>query len=131
MNFQPINPKPFLQSLLNKQVIVKLKFNSIEYHGKLLSIDNYMNLLMDKDVKEVNGKTREVSPLGDEMFIRCNNVLWICEEKEEKEEEKRDKSEKDEKSDDKQKNKKEKNSKKDNKDNNNKAEIESADVAMN
>ena len=160
MNFQPINPKPFLQSLLNKQVIVKLKFNSIEYHGKLLSIDNYMNLLMDKDVKEVNGKTREVSPLGDEMFIRCNNVLWICEDKkekkdekeksddkeksdnkekkddkekkDEKEKEKKDKSEKSEKSDDKQKkNKKERNSKKDNKDNNDKTEIESADVDMN
>ncbi|VEU22025.1 DEKNAAC103013 [Brettanomyces naardenensis] len=81
MSFQPINPKPFLQSLVNKQVVVKLKFNDIEYHGKLLSIDNYMNLLLDKDAQEVNSKTSETSPLGDELFIRCNNVLWVSEEK--------------------------------------------------
>lgn len=80
MSFQPVNPKPFLQSLLKKQVIVKLKFNNIEYHGKLLSTDNYMNLLLDKDVKEVNKKTGKSEPLGDQIFIRCNNVLWIGED---------------------------------------------------
>ncbi|GME85817.1 unnamed protein product [Ambrosiozyma monospora] len=83
MSFQPINPKPFLQSLVNKTVIVKLKFNNIEYQGTLLSVDNYMNLLLDKDVKEIditkNSSEDAVTELGDELFIRCNNVLWVSE----------------------------------------------------
>ncbi|GME78265.1 unnamed protein product [Ambrosiozyma monospora] len=83
MSFQPINPKPFLQSLVSKTVIVKLKFNNIEYHGTLLSVDNYMNLLLDKDVKEIditkNSNEDAVTELGDELFIRCNNVLWVSE----------------------------------------------------
>lgn len=77
MSFQPINPKPFLQSLVRKKVLVKLKFNEIEYEGTLESVDNYMNLLLGEDVMEVNGKTDEKTELGDELFIRCNNVLWV------------------------------------------------------
>ncbi|GME75670.1 unnamed protein product [[Candida] boidinii] len=96
MSFQPVNPKPYLTSLINSQVVVKLKFNNIEYHGKLLSIDNYMNLLLDSNVKEYNLEKPDDEPvsLGNELFIRCNNVLWIGEEQEiEKEEENEDKEE--------------------------------------
>ncbi|CDK26285.1 unnamed protein product [Kuraishia capsulata CBS 1993] len=90
MSFQPINPKPFLNSLVDKKVVVKLKFNKIEYHGKLISVDNYMNLLLDEDTLEYDlsakGKTQgEIlatggTPLKHEIFIRCNNVLWIGED---------------------------------------------------
>ncbi|KAH3666468.1 hypothetical protein OGAPHI_003464 [Ogataea philodendri] len=80
MSFQPINPKPYLQSLINKQVVLKLKFNNIEYHGKLLSVDNYMNLLLDKDVKEIETSSGTTTELGDELFVRCNNVLWVGEQ---------------------------------------------------
>ncbi|XVF34211.1 hypothetical protein REPUB_Repub18cG0039400 [Reevesia pubescens] len=39
----PVNPKPFLNNLTGKTVIVKLKWG-MEYKGILASIDSYMNL---------------------------------------------------------------------------------------
>lgn len=82
MSFQPLNPKPFLSSLVNQNIIVKLKFNSIEYRGKLLSYDNYMNLLLDLNTVEydVSKSETEGTPIENEIFIRCNNVLWIGED---------------------------------------------------
>lgn len=41
--FVPVNPKPFLNELTGKPVIVKLKFGG-EYKGYLVSVDAYMNL---------------------------------------------------------------------------------------
>lgn len=38
-----LNPKPFLNGLTGKQVVVKLKWG-MEYKGVLLSVDAYMNL---------------------------------------------------------------------------------------
>ena len=38
-----VNPKPFLNDLTGKDVIVKLKWG-MEYEGKLLSVDSYMNV---------------------------------------------------------------------------------------
>ena len=40
---QPVNPKPFLQDLTGKPVIVKLKWGQ-EYKGFLVSTDSYMNV---------------------------------------------------------------------------------------
>lgn len=39
----PVNPKPFLNELTGKQVVVKLKWG-MEYKGYLVSTDAYMNL---------------------------------------------------------------------------------------
>ena len=39
----PINPKPFLNGLTGKAVMVKLKWGH-EYKGYLVSVDAYMNL---------------------------------------------------------------------------------------
>lgn len=39
----PINPKPFLIDLIDKPVIVKLKWG-MEYHGILVAFDGYMTL---------------------------------------------------------------------------------------
>ena len=39
----PINPKPFLNGLTGKPVMVKLKWG-MEYKGYLVSVDGYMNL---------------------------------------------------------------------------------------
>ena len=38
-----VNPKPFLNDLTGKNVLVKLKWG-MEYEGKLLSVDSYMNV---------------------------------------------------------------------------------------
>lgn len=87
MSFQPINPKPYINSLINQRVVVKLKFSGTEYHGTLLSVDNYMNLLLDKDVIEISTSELGEAPdlnkgvkLENELFVRCNNVLWIGKE---------------------------------------------------
>lgn len=39
----PLNPKPFLNALTGKPVMVKLKWG-MEYKGYLVSVDGYMNL---------------------------------------------------------------------------------------
>lgn len=69
----PINPKPFLQDLLQQKVLVRLKWGQ-EYTGTLQSIDNYMNLQLLNTEEFVDGKS--TGALG-EVLIRCNNVLWI------------------------------------------------------
>ena len=45
----PLNPKPFLNGLTGKPVIVKLKWG-MDYKGYLVSVDAYMNL----QVSELN-----------------------------------------------------------------------------
>lgn len=56
-------------------MIVRLKWG-IEYQGKLVSFDKYMNLQL-KDTEEViAGQT--TGKLG-EILIRCNNVLFVKE----------------------------------------------------
>lgn len=78
----PINPKPFLNDLLHKEIRVRLKWGQ-EYTGKLQSIDNYMNLQLLDTTEYVDG-TNPTS-LG-EVMIRCNNVLWIKSEDDKMEE---------------------------------------------
>ena len=68
-----INPKPFLADLAGKEVTVKLKWG-MEYTGKLLSFDSYMNLQLGDTEEIVDGKN--VGRLG-EILVRCNNVLYI------------------------------------------------------
>ncbi|CAD6886218.1 unnamed protein product [Tilletia controversa] len=75
LSFTPINPKPFLQAQTGKQVLVRLKWG-MEYKGFLVSTDNYMNLQLANTEEIENGKSNGM--LG-EVFIRCNNVLYIRE----------------------------------------------------
>ena len=44
MSFAPINPRPMLENLVSKQVLVRLKWGEVEYKGTLVSIDSYMNI---------------------------------------------------------------------------------------
>lgn len=79
--FQPINPKPFLKTLVNKPVVVRLKWNRTEYKGTLVSVDNYMNLQLEQTHEIVReGDEVKEEPIG-EIFIRCNNVLFVREVK--------------------------------------------------
>lgn len=69
----PINPKPFLNSLTGKPVMVKLKWGQ-EYRGYLVSVDGYMNLQLANTEEFVEGNC--TGTLG-EVLVRCNNVLYI------------------------------------------------------
>jgi len=74
----PINPKPFLNSMTGKSIIVRLKWGP-EYKGYLVSVDGYMNIQMAQVEEFVNGEF--AGNLG-EVLIRCNNVLYIRQDEE-------------------------------------------------
>ncbi|KAL3280874.1 hypothetical protein HHI36_004102 [Cryptolaemus montrouzieri] len=78
----PINPKPFLNSLTGKAVMVKLKWGH-EYKGYLVSADGYMNLQLAQAEEFVDGAS---SGMLGEVLIRCNNILFIRGAEEEDEE---------------------------------------------
>lgn len=52
----PINPKPFLNSLTGKAVMVKLKWGH-EYKGYLVSVDGYMNLQLANTEEFIEGNS--------------------------------------------------------------------------
>lgn len=100
----PINPKPFLNSLTGKAVMVKLKWGH-EYKGYLVSVDGYMNLQLANTEEYIDGSATGknisiVSARNDigmmfffvfagnlgEVLVRCNNVLFIRGAEEEDEE---------------------------------------------
>ncbi|KAJ7068093.1 hypothetical protein C8F01DRAFT_1116831 [Mycena amicta] len=72
-NVNPVNPKPFLQELTGKPVFVRLKWG-LEYKGFLVSTDGFMNLQLANTEEFQDGQSN--GTLG-EVFIRCNNVLYI------------------------------------------------------
>jgi len=73
MTTLPMNPKPFLNGLTGKPVLVKLKWG-MEYKGYLVSVDGYMNMQLANTEEYVDGSCS--GHLG-EILIRCNNVLYI------------------------------------------------------
>ncbi|RYO93261.1 hypothetical protein DL766_001381 [Monosporascus sp. MC13-8B] len=74
MSFVPVNPRPMLQDLVNKDIVVRLKWGETEYKGRLVSIDSYMNIQLTNAQEFIDQKF--TSDLG-QILIRCNNVLWI------------------------------------------------------
>ncbi|KAL7252846.1 hypothetical protein ACSBR1_007406 [Camellia fascicularis] len=74
LNLWLLNPKPFLNNLTGKKVIVKLKWG-MEYKGFLVSVDSYMNLQLANSEEYIEGQF--TGNLG-EILIRCNNVLYLC-----------------------------------------------------
>ncbi|KAI8850559.1 hypothetical protein BC829DRAFT_389040 [Chytridium lagenaria] len=73
--FTPINPKPFLNGLTGKPVIIKLKWG-MEYKGYLLSVDSYMNVQVRLANAEEYIDGASTGALG-EVLIRCNNILYV------------------------------------------------------
>ncbi|KAF5293089.1 hypothetical protein FQA39_LY13699 [Lamprigera yunnana] len=69
----PINPKPYLNGLTGKAVLVKLKWGP-EYKGYLVSVDGYMNIQLANAEEFIDSSS--TGSLG-EVLIRCNNVLYI------------------------------------------------------
>ncbi|MCJ1370778.1 hypothetical protein MMC20_001991 [Loxospora ochrophaea] len=74
MSFVPLNPRPMLQSLINEDVIIRLKWGQTEYKGRLISVDSYMNIQLSNTEEFIDNKS--TGSLG-QVLIRCNNVLWI------------------------------------------------------
>ncbi|EEH41969.2 DUF866 domain-containing protein [Paracoccidioides lutzii Pb01] len=72
--FIPMNPRPFLQSLISEDIVVRLKWGHTEYKGQLISVDSYMNIQLSNTEEFIDGKS--TGSLG-QVLIRCNNVLWI------------------------------------------------------
>ena len=66
-------PLTTLQKNTKKNVIVRLK-NDIEYKGRMLNVDSYMNLIMTDAEELKDGKTTE--KFG-RVILRGNNVLFI------------------------------------------------------
>ena len=66
-------PLTTLQKNTKKNVVVRLK-NDIEYKGKMLNVDSYMNLIMT-DAEEL--KDGKVTEKFGRVILRGNNVLFI------------------------------------------------------
>ncbi|KAJ3146855.1 hypothetical protein HDU86_008351 [Geranomyces michiganensis] len=73
MSFVPVNPKPFLNELTGKPIMVRLKWGQ-EYKGFLVSVDSYMNLQLASTEEYIDGVS--TGALG-EVLVRCNNILYI------------------------------------------------------
>lgn len=78
MSLNVINPKPFIKELVGTKVLIKLKFNNTSYKGILNASDNYFNISLSDPEEIVDGTS---TPLGNDLFIRCNNVLYIQQSK--------------------------------------------------
>ena len=66
-------PLTTLQKNTKKNVIVRLK-NDIEYKGRMVNVDSYMNLIMTDAEELKDGKP--VEKFG-RVILRGNNVLFI------------------------------------------------------
>ena len=66
-------PLTTLQKNTKKNVIVRLK-NDIEYKGRMINVDSYMNLIMTDAEELKDGKA--VEKFG-RVILRGNNVLFI------------------------------------------------------
>ncbi|XP_006874104.1 PREDICTED: small nuclear ribonucleoprotein F-like [Chrysochloris asiatica] len=69
----PLNPKPFLNGLTGKPVIVEFKWG-MEYKGCLVSVGGYLNMQLVNTEEYIGGALS--GHLG-EVLIRFNNVLYI------------------------------------------------------
>jgi small nuclear ribonucleoprotein len=73
MSIQPKKPLNILQKMLDKEVVVRLKSN-IEYHGKMVNVDIYMNMILEGTKEFSQGQ--QVTNYGT-VIIRGNNVLFV------------------------------------------------------
>lgn len=72
-----VNPRPFIHDLTGKQVVVRLKWGQ-EYVGLLVSVDAYMNFMLEGAEEWLDSGKTKAGRVG-EMMIRCNNVLYVRE----------------------------------------------------
>ena len=53
---------------VNQAVIIRLKWGQTEYHGRLMSVDSYMNIQLANTEEYIDGKN--TGTLG-QVLIRC------------------------------------------------------------
>ncbi|VVT53301.1 uncharacterized protein SAPINGB_P003504 [Magnusiomyces paraingens] len=70
---QRYDPSSFLHEITGNNVIVKLH-SGIEYHGRLQSVDGFMNIALESTKEVINKK--EIMDWGD-VFLRGHNVIYI------------------------------------------------------
>ena len=71
----PMNPKPFLNGLTGKPVLVKLKWG-MEYKGYLVSVDGYMNLQVNSSPGPICSKP--TMSLVNVSNFKCFKNISIC-----------------------------------------------------
>lgn len=69
----PINPKPFLNGLTGKAVIIKLKWGH-EYKGYLVSVDGYMNM----QLANTEEHTADGQVTGNTIFTYLISITSKC-----------------------------------------------------
>ena len=69
-NKRPLNA---LMKNLNSNIVVKLK-NDIEYRGRMVKCDTYMNIILDGASEFYESNC--IANYGN-VFIRGNNILYI------------------------------------------------------
>lgn len=57
MSFVPVNPRPMLQDLVSKTILVRLKWGEVEYKGTLVAVDSYMNLQLSGAEEYIGDKS--------------------------------------------------------------------------
>jgi len=67
------DPTRFMASLLNNEVVIRLKWG-MEYVGTLVAYDERMNIHI-RECQEWIGQKKE-GDIGD-VIIRCNNILYV------------------------------------------------------
>ena len=70
-----MNPKPFLNGLTGKPVMVKLKWG-MEYKGYLVSVDGYMNLQVCLNLKFGIFSWKNCKEPFSDLVIRCEIVTF-------------------------------------------------------
>uniref|UniRef100_A0A5K3EGQ5 U6 snRNA-associated Sm-like protein LSm6 n=1 Tax=Mesocestoides corti TaxID=53468 RepID=A0A5K3EGQ5_MESCO len=74
---QKQTPRDFLKMIIGRPVVVKLN-SGADYRGVLISLDGYMNVVLEQTEEYVEGQLK--NKYG-EAFIRGNNVLYISTQK--------------------------------------------------
>ncbi|VDQ00864.1 unnamed protein product [Trichobilharzia regenti] len=67
-------PRDFLKLIIGRPVVVKLN-SGADYRGVLISLDGYMNVVLEQTEEYVEGQLK--NKYGD-AFIRGNNGKPIC-----------------------------------------------------
>ncbi|CDS42504.1 U6 snRNA associated protein [Echinococcus multilocularis] len=74
---QKQTPRDFLKLIIGRPVVVKLN-SGADYRGVLISLDGYMNVVLEQTEEYVEGQLK--NKYGD-TFIRGNNVFYISTQK--------------------------------------------------